>query len=305
MGARKAKVRSKKAQHETKKAISNAREASADMSTALRDLGLALSEQVKTMQLDGRAGELAGKVASSDALAKAVKSDALRKAVKSGAMSKLVKGNTLSKLGAAGALATKGLSAYSDTDINAKVADLTDRVLASEGYQQARENAERASASGLAALGTWLTQEPQASKLGVQPRKRSKGWLTILFGLLAGYAIGVLTAPKPGRETRQELNRRGGNLANEADRLKRSATDDASDMGTPSADRPLVDKVRTRLGEDPRTSDLPKLNINVAEGTVFVRGAIPDGTDQESIRSVIVSVPGVEDVDLQLSESSA
>ncbi len=296
MGARKAKLRSKKAQHETKKAISNAREATADMSTALRDLGLALSEQVKTMKLDGRAAELAGKVANSDALSKAVKS---------GALTKVLKGGTLSRLGAAGALAAKGLSAYSDTDLNARVAELTDRVLASEAYQQARENAERASAGALAALGAWLASEPQASRLGLQPRKRSKGWLTMLFGLLAGYAIGVLTAPKPGRETREELNRRGGNLANEAVRLKRGAADDAADIGTPADQKPLADKVRTRLGEDPRTSDLPKLNINVAEGTVFVRGAIPDGTDQESIRSVIVSVPGVEDVDLQLNESSA
>lgn len=296
MASRKAKLRSKKAQHNAKKALSNARDASQDLSTALRDLGLALSDQVKSMQLDGRAGELAGKVKNSDALAQLVKS---------GALQKLVRGGKLSKLTAAGTLAAKGLSAYGDSDLSARVAELSERVRDSENYREARENVQRASSDALAGLGAWLTQEPQASKLGIQPRKRSKGWLTVLFGLLAGYAIGVLTAPKPGRETRQELNRRGGNLAQEGRRLAQSAPDDAADMSAPSADKPLADKVRTRLGEDPRTSDLPKLNINVAEGTVFVRGAIPDGTDQESIRSVIVSVPGVEDVDLQLSESSA
>jgi osmotically-inducible protein OsmY len=68
--------------------------------------------------------------------------------------------------------------------------------------------------------------------------------------------------------------------------------------------RPLADQVRSHLSADPRTADLPGLAINVAEGTVFVRGSVPAGYQESAIREVISSVPGVNDVDLQVSAST-
>jgi len=67
--------------------------------------------------------------------------------------------------------------------------------------------------------------------------------------------------------------------------------------------RPLADQVRSHLGSDPRTADLPGLAINVAEGTVFVRGSVPPGFEESWIREVVSSVPGVNDVDLQVTVS--
>ena len=66
-----------------------------------------------------------------------------------------------------------------------------------------------------------------------------------------------------------------------------------------------VDDRRTplRLGEDPRTADLPSLNINVVDGTVVVRGAVPDSADQDAIRDVITGVEGVQNVDMKLGSS--
>jgi hypothetical protein len=47
------------------------------------------------------------------------------------------------------------------------------------------------------------------------------------------------------------------------------------------------------------------VNVNVAEGTVFVRGPLPEGVDEQAVRDVIAKVPGVTDVDLQLTTTTS
>jgi len=69
----------------------------------------------------------------------------------------------------------------------------------------------------------------------------------------------------------------------------------------PPAASPLADEIRSSLDADPRTAGLPGLAINVADSTVFVRGSVPEGFDETSIREVVAAVPGVTDVDLQVS----
>lgn len=64
---------------------------------------------------------------------------------------------------------------------------------------------------------------------------------------------------------------------------------------------PLEDDIRTELDGDPRTAGLVDLVINVADSTVFVRGNVPAGFDPTAIRDVIAAVPGVTDVDMQVT----
>jgi osmotically-inducible protein OsmY len=73
------------------------------------------------------------------------------------------------------------------------------------------------------------------------------------------------------------------------------------DEGTGPAGPALVEEIRSTLDADPRTAGLPGLSINVAESTVFVRGSVPQGYDEASIREVVAAVPGVTDVDLQVT----
>ncbi|HWB71941.1 MAG TPA: BON domain-containing protein [Egibacteraceae bacterium] len=176
------------------------------------------------------------------------------------------------------------------TQLDDKAAELANRIRESEPAQQAADATERA----LQRLGAWLSEGRTGEKLKIRPAKRGVGpWIVALCGAIVGYLIGVLTAPKPGSALRDDL-------FTAADRLRQ----DTADVSAPPAQKPLEDKVRTRLGEDPRTAELPRLNINVAEGTVFVRGNVPAGFDENAIRDVIAGIDGVKDVDLQVTAAS-
>jgi hypothetical protein len=64
---------------------------------------------------------------------------------------------------------------------------------------------------------------------------------------------------------------------------------------------PLAEDIRSELDSDPRTAGLIDLAINVSDRTVFVRGNVPAGFDPTAIRDVIAAVPGVTDVDMQVT----
>lgn len=185
----------------------------------------------------------------------------------------------------------------------AKADELSKRLAESDAMTVGRESASRTTAQALAGLGAWLAVGERGKRLGISSSKRrGGGWVFGLLGVGIGYAVGLLTAPKEGREFREELaSRAGGNSSgdNVAGRIGQEWGGDT----TPPFERPLADKVRTRLGEDPRTSHLPKLNINVVGSTVVVRGAVPDDADRGAIEAVIAGVEGVEGVDIELGSS--
>lgn len=189
-----------------------------------------------------------------------------------------------------------------DAGLDAKTAALLEILRDSDTLGEARERARDLSEGAMAGLGTWLGSGAVGERLGVQRRRRR--WPAILLGLLgvaAGYAIGVLTAPKRGEELRDDWSAASASATDTAMKAASRVSQDTSDVSAPPAEKPLADKVRTRLGEDPRTADLPKLNINVVDGTVFVRGAVPSDADTEQIRGVVAEVEGVTDVDLQVT----
>lgn len=157
-------------------------------------------------------------------------------------------------------------------------------------------------------------------------KRRVPLWMGVLAGLAAGYGIAKVAG---GGSQRTALN---DEFVASAERLAASApppetsaapaqdldlTESAPasmrDLDAPdlmeeptgaSGGRSLADLVRSHLSADPRTADLPGLAINVAEGTVFVRGTVPEGFEESTLREVISSVPGVTDVDLQVTVST-
>lgn len=168
----------------------------------------------------------------------------------------------------------------------------------SDRVAKGRESAAKTTATTLAGLGTWLASGDRGQKLGIAPKRRRRvGLLWALVGVGLGYAIGVLTAPRQGSEIREQIVSRGSNG------LGRHPGSRDLD-GAPVFERPLADKVRTRLGEDPRTADLSGLHLNVVDGTVVVRGALPDDADTDAVRDVITGVEGVDGVDFQLDTTS-
>lgn len=182
----------------------------------------------------------------------------------------------------------------------ATASELAERVAESDTLAASREAANRTAASALAGLGMWLASGSRGRRLGIAPsRRRPSTWLFVVLGVGIGYGIGVLTAPKRGRELREELIGRADDQAALTEHLAEQAVDDAG-----PEPRPLADQVRARLGADPRTAALTSLDVTVANGTVIVRGGLADEADERAVRDVIAEVEGVDTVELQLDPTA-
>lgn len=235
--------------------------------------------QERAAELADRAGAIA-QDAAHELAEKLRDSDALAKAQSKG-------------LELAGVAQTKGVelaelakAKWSESDLDQRAADLARQVRETDAAKQAAKRAKTATDASLAAVGGWLAAGPVADKLGISEKRKVPGFVWALLGVALGFAAAKLLGQQSDAVVRDDL-------AAAAERLASKAPHPAGTV--------LADTIRTTLQGDPRTAELRQLNINVAEGTVFVRGSIPSGIDTDAVRSVIESVPGVEDVDLQLS----
>jgi|GEM_PF-3488462 len=301
MGKLKAKATGTKAEVEAKKAAAEAKAAIADVGRASRDLATALTEAVRSSQLDDRALELADRLRDTEAYA--------RGAGLAATTSKKVRDAHLDQR----ALELAALL---------KSSDLATRLKASEMAAKAQKSSEDA----LGRAGVWLASGQRGKKLGVRGRRSgATTWLFATLGVLVGYAVGAMTAPRRGADLRDEMAFSAQRLmhdtpsgdataqttagpasagpasAGPASAGQQAAGQQMGDIPTPPPQKTIADKIRTHLGEDPRTSSLPRLNVNVAEGTAFIRGTVPPGFDQAAIREIAAAVEGVTDVDLQVT----
>ena len=264
------KKNTKKMRKEAEKQAATLRKQAKELRSQAKDVAKDAKLEERAADLADQVGELAQRIKDSDAMAKAQATSE--------------------------ELIEKAREQISDAHLDERAAELASRVRESDQYKQAMATAGDATDKTLARVGDWISHGPAADKLGVKPKSKKRTfskWLIAGLGVAAGFAAGVITGARK-HETVEELERVAGRVAQ-----------DTPDIGAPADQKPIADEVRTRLGEDPRTSALPRLNINVAENTVFVRGSVPEGIDEDSIRSVIASVPGVEDIDLQLTKAQA
>lgn len=178
---------------------------------------------------------------------------------------------------------------WDDSDLDKRAADLAKRLREAEATQKALDRAQKTSDKSLAGVGGWLGSGPLAQKLGLTKRRK---WPFAVAAAI-GAALGFVAAQAMKRGSTDTIR---DELADAADRL-------ASGGGSATV---LADTIRTTLDADPRTAQLEPLDINVSDGgTVFVRGTVPAEADQDAIRDVIASVPGVVDVDLQLTTTAS
>lgn len=257
----------------------------AQLRAQARDLRREARKLAKDAGLEERASDLAD--AAQDLAERVRESDRLAKAQERGLE---VAGMAAAK---GGEFAGRARQAIAESGLDERAGEVAERVRKSDQYQQARDTAGEATDRALSSVGRWLAKGPAAEKLEVEPRRRGPSRKVVaVLALGAGFVAGVVTGARK-KETVDEVGRLAGRIGQ-----------DTPDIGAPAAQKTVEDEIRTRLGEDPRTADLPKLNINVAEGTVFVRGSVPGDADQETIRAVISTVPGVEDIDLQVTTVS-
>jgi hypothetical protein len=99
-----------------------------------------------------------------------------------------------------------------------------------------------------------------------------------LFVFGAGVAVGLLLAPRPGRELRERLRQ-------------------LAESRRPPTDVELADRVRFELKHAPRTWHLPQPDVAVASGRVVLTGEAPHETGRADLERAAAAVAGVVDVD--------
>jgi hypothetical protein len=64
----------------------------------------------------------------------------------------------------------------------------------------------------------------------------------------------------------------------------------------PEQQEEVENRIRTRVGEDPRTMDLPRLNVEVNEGVADIRGEVHTEEEKQAVEEIASSVEGVTEV---------
>lgn len=175
-----------------------------------------------------------------------------------------------------------------DTELDARAAELA--ALAREKLHEGADTAREATERTLDSVGEWIGDGKVGEALGLRRKRRSNPWaFVVAAAAAAGVAAGLAIFRR--RDTRID------------DSVWTNAGDEFG--GVPASGTgvalPLEGRVREALGQDPRTATLTPLNINVVDGTVFVRGSVSGEIDEDALRSIIAGVEGVTDVDLQVT----
>jgi hypothetical protein len=64
----------------------------------------------------------------------------------------------------------------------------------------------------------------------------------------------------------------------------------------PEQQQEVEQRIRTRVGEDPRTPDLPRLNVEVNEGVADIRGEVHSEEEKQAVEEIARDTEGVTEV---------
>jgi len=64
----------------------------------------------------------------------------------------------------------------------------------------------------------------------------------------------------------------------------------------PEQQEEVEQRIRTRIGEDPRTLGLSQLNVEVNDGVAEIRGTAPSQDAKDAVGEIAASVEGVREV---------
>lgn len=149
----------------------------------------------------------------------------------------------------------------------------------------------------------------------VVEKKSNDKWLWMIVGLGIGVLAGIMLAPATGRRTRallrdkvvkgghqaQDLGetvaKRAQDLKNRADGAAHEFKAKHSDNGIDLADNvTLADRVRSELGHLEFHFGLERINVDAYEGTVTLRGPMPNKAVAEQVVATAMKVHGVTHV---------
>lgn len=153
--------------------------------------------------------------------------------------------------------------------------------------------------------------------------KRRRPGMRLLF-LLAGIAIGLLVAPNSGRANRAWIRQKWEGWMADRRRWQRDitgktdyemgrATGFAHNLGTrlglvkeevDLSDDVINQRVKTEIGENPKTGHIPRLNIDTFEGVVTIRGHADNEHLVRDVEDVAGRVKGVRKIVNKMTSGS-
>jgi hypothetical protein len=187
--------------------------------------------------------------------------------------------------------------------------------------------AGKAGKLGARSAGRAARAEAKLIKHALSSREpRSVRWSKYGALALGGVLIGILIGRLGAKDAREEIGERAGDLredirdrAQEARERAESARErveekveetevfggeepfpagDAGDVEAvvPQEQEEVEQRLRTRLGEDPRTADLPRMNVQVIEGVAEIRGVVPSEEVKQAVEEIARETEGVVEV---------
>lgn len=133
------------------------------------------------------------------------------------------------------------------------------------------------------------------------------------YGLfaLAGFAIGALVARSRSENGTSSTGTSGTAYQRPEDPNRTGAERGYSDPSSgpligeqhrgqvgdvPVQQEEVENRIRTRIGEDPRTSDIPRVNVEVNDGVAELRGVAPTEEAKQAAGEIAASTDGVREV---------
>lgn len=180
-----------------------------------------------------------------------------------------------------------------------------------EKWQDGKQNVARRARDA----ASRQTGEPTYDELKVRLQKTDEHDSRLLWlaaGVVAGAILMLLLAPTSGRRSRAALRDKAAKAARGAKTLGQNAKSKTHDLENRAKgkiieraarhaeddadDSIIADRVRTALGENEITRNLQRLNVDVADGLVTLRGPIVETELEAQIEAVVRNVKGVRDV---------
>jgi hypothetical protein len=131
------------------------------------------------------------------------------------------------------------------------------------------------------------------------------------FFALAGLAVGALIS-RSGRDGSASGETWGGGTYQRPEDSNRTGAErEYSDPGSgpligeqhrgdvegvPEQQEEVEQRIRTRIGEDPRTMDLPRVNVEVNDGVAELRGTAPSEEAKAAVGEIASGTEGVREV---------
>jgi hypothetical protein len=173
-------------------------------------------------------------------------------------------------------------------------------------------------ATGRAARGASRVALKGGKRVASPGQSASSRFLRYGFFAVAGFAVGALVARSSSREDASSSWGSGTDIGTAPSQHQRP--DDQSRTGAereysdpssgpligrthrgrigdiPEQQEEIENRIRTRVGEDPRTLDVPHLNVEVNEGVADIRGEVHTEEEKQAVEEIANNVEGVTEV---------